>query len=587
MEFSEIFDLILREFKDEKALGCSKDLLSAIRRTAMGMSEFSQIGKPSRREEGPLSGQTTGELRDIGNRHFKEKNYIESLKSFTTLIFHSSVGPRDDDITGFWNRSLALEKLEKYRECLEDLEAFLVLEGRKSVPLFQVYDRRGQCYLRLSNKEEALSSFKIAREHLEKTDLPDKLKDIHLSNLEQNSCEAERLIPHREASEPNARNTLSPRVETRFSPELGRYLVATGPFRPGEVILSQAPIAVVGSDSEDMKNNCHHCLRQLELAPFPSRYVLGISFCTYKCFCEAHRSYHSLEALLMYSDGEKNKKSDVPPNILLALRLVIKLKMFLLGSEDNEDISILKRLVSHEELHDREIILQAGIRTIILGQVLAESGFYDEITSETARDEIEHFIYFLQLALPHNIHSIYRLNDRGCDEILLDKLGRGIYESALYLNHSCSANTLRFNRGQELILIANRSIKAGDRISDCYGSHHFSSLLETRLRNLHLNYKFHCTCEACNGEYLSLRDLMAQEPSLPPKEGKALGKLLKKYQENYKHQNYIKAIASSQKYIEELEKHRNYPHQNYEIGAVALKSSFWNMFHHEKRGSHG
>ncbi|CAB4070202.1 SLC30A5_7 [Lepeophtheirus salmonis] len=459
------------------------------------------------------------QVKDIGNILFQEKRYLESCEAFTRLIYQSSLC---GEIKGFWNRSASLEKLNKYHECLDNLDASIRYES-EFVPAHQLYDRRGRCFLKLEMKDTALENFRIAKRTFRKVrhTRKKKKKSLFLNHLRKSELEAKSLKNTKYFERECEENNLSSKVETKFSNSLGRYLVAKENFKPGEIILTQSPISMYGNK----KGFCHHCLKE---------------------------QYHSYESQLLLNNG--NKELEIPANVLLAIRIISKLKESIL--DDNmkdicDDYAIMNGLVSHERGHDRGEVITTAIRSVIIGKILLEADFYgDRIINETHLIKIDKFIHFLQLALPHNIHSIYQLNGDKRDDIVLDKIGRGIYE----------------------FLISNRTIKKGDIISDCYGSHHFTSPKNNRRMNLMAEYKFECNCVACKNNYPSIKDLMKQEPSLMSKENKNIQKIFKKYQEQYTFQNYRKAISYCQKYIEELEKIKKYPHPNYEIGAVALKT---------------
>ncbi|XP_040575279.1 SET and MYND domain-containing protein 4 [Lepeophtheirus salmonis] len=570
---ANLFSSIQSAFIDESEI--SFELIKKIRTLAENLGEpFINFGKHIPViNENISQNEDIEQVKDIGNILFQEKRYLESCEAFTRLIYQSSLC---GEIKGFWNRSASLEKLNKYHECLDNLDASIRYES-EFVPAHQLYDRRGRCFLKLEMKDTALENFRIAKEHLEKSDIPEKIKSLFLNHLRKSEVEAKSLKNTKYFERECEENNLSSKVETKFSKSLGRYLVAKENFKPGEIILTQSPISMYGNK----KGFCHHCLKEVGIAPFPSLFIESLEFCSYFCFSYAHQQYHSYESRLLLNNG--NKELEIPANVLLAIRIISKLKESIL--DDNmkdicDDYAIMNGLVSHERGHDRGEVITTAIRSVIIGKILLEADFYgDRIINETHLIKIDKFIHFLQLALPHNIHSIYQLNGDKRDDIVLDKIGRGIYECALYLNHSCCANTLRFNNGNQLVLISNRSIKKGDIISDCYGSHHFTSPKNNRRMNLMAEYKFECNCVACKNNYPSIKDLMKQEPSLMSKENKNIQKIFKKYQEQYTFQNYRKAISYCQKYIEELEKIKKYPHPNYEIGAVALKSCFWNLYH--------
>ena len=93
------------------------------------------------------------------------------------------------------------------------------------------------------------------------------------------------------------------------------------------------------------------------------------------------------------------------------------------------------------------------------------------------------------------------------------EVGTAIFPTLLLLNHSCETNTLRLNiNGNQVLLVAKRSIKAGEEVTDNYGIHHLSYALEERQEKLHKGFKFCCWCEACQKDFPRMKSLRTQLP---------------------------------------------------------------------------
>merc|ERR1712004_241334 len=61
-------------------------------------------------------------------------------------------------------------------------------------------------------------------------------------------------------------------------------------------------------------------------------------------------------------------------------------------------------------------------------------------------------------------------------------------------------------------LVAKRSIKAGEEVTDNYGIHHLSFSLEERQEKLHKGFKFCCWCEGCQKDFPRMKSLRTQLP---------------------------------------------------------------------------
>ena len=64
----------------------------------------------------------------------------------------------------------------------------------------------------------------------------------------------------------------------------------------------------------------------------------------------------------------------------------------------------------------------------------------------------------------------------------------------------------------QVLLVAKRSIKAGEEVTDNYGIHHLSYPLEERQEKLHKGFKFCCWCESCQKDFPRMKSLRTQLP---------------------------------------------------------------------------
>ena len=64
----------------------------------------------------------------------------------------------------------------------------------------------------------------------------------------------------------------------------------------------------------------------------------------------------------------------------------------------------------------------------------------------------------------------------------------------------------------QVLMVAKRSIKAGEEITDNYGIHHLSFSLEERQESLHKGFKFCCWCTACQKDFPRMKSLRTQLP---------------------------------------------------------------------------
>ena len=68
------------------------------------------------------------------------------------------------------------------------------------------------------------------------------------------------------------------------------------------------------------------------------------------------------------------------------------------------------------------------------------------------------------------------------------------------------------DNSSQVLLVAKRSIKAGEEVTDNYGIHHLSFPLEERQEKLHKGFKFCCWCEGCQKDFPRMKSLRTQLP---------------------------------------------------------------------------
>ena len=126
-----------------------------------------------------------------------------------------------------------------------------------------------------------------------------------------------------------------------------------------------------------------------------------------------------------------------------------------------------------------------------------------------------------------------------------------------------------------MVLVAKRSIKKGQEVTNNYGVHHNNIPLAKRQTILKSGYKFQCECEACQKDYPLLNKV---ESSLNKKVGKELDFLIASYQKLFSEGCLEEALDRCCDYVKKLEeKNIEYPHRNFEIGSIAMNSCWWGI----------
>ena len=82
-------------------------------------------------------------------------------------------------------------------------------------------------------------------------------------------------------------------IDLQFSPERGRYFIATRDLGPGDVILREEPFAAV-LESVFRVNHCGHCLRKTS-TPIPCYECATVQYCGETCRDLSWEQYHRWE----------------------------------------------------------------------------------------------------------------------------------------------------------------------------------------------------------------------------------------------------------------------------------------------------
>lgn len=86
-------------------------------------------------------------------------------------------------------------------------------------------------------------------------------------------------------------------------------------------------------------------------------------------------------------------------------------------------------------------------------------------------------------------------------------VGAAIYGSAVYFNHSCYPDVVRYFVGTTIVLCAARPIKPGETVSENYGPTFAKQTLQKRQINLQSRYWFKCNCICCIEDWPTLEKL--------------------------------------------------------------------------------
>ena len=82
---------------------------------------------------------------------------------------------------------------------------------------------------------------------------------------------------------------------------------------------------------------------------------------------------------------------------------------------------------------------------------------------------------------------------------------KAIYPRASYFNHSCHGAVARYFLGSRMVLVAARSVAAGEEVHENYGPTFYFKGREERRRHLAARYWFDCGCHPCQRDWPLLK----------------------------------------------------------------------------------
>ncbi|RZB38994.1 hypothetical protein BDFB_007117 [Asbolus verrucosus] len=244
---------------------------------------------------------------------------------------------------------------------------------------------------------------------------------------------------------------------------LGRYLVATRPLSPGEIILKEPPL--VRGPFLHTVPVCLHCGKILDNTSSRPCSKCGWPLCGGEA-CE-NSPTHQPECVLTTAKGSQ-----------------INIKNFGIPHPNYQFVTILRAL------------------------------HLKQTSPETWRKlmQLQAYPISMNIAPPNFICNFFKLKDWSEGEVMkicgiLTVNGHElplthppqlvVYDRASYLEHNCRANcTKTFTDEGEILLIASEEIQEGDHLSICYTDPFWG--VENRRQHLFQTKEFWCICDRCD-----------------------------------------------------------------------------------------
>jgi len=609
----------------------SADRVGAVLKFAMDDEEIVDAFKNSMEMEdkdGIVDADLSTNKRNAGNASFQKKREQEALILYSEAVMAGRGGTdegRKDAALALANRSAVWLRLGKHAECLDDVEAAQIF-GYPGNMLYKLVERQGKCLAAIGRMEEARVAYNRVSLLLKQSGLEADKQAIWAKDVEKELEKLKTAKPVLQSEKSELKmGSLNPRipqfssaVELAYSPLVGRHAVAARDISPGEfLMLDTATTSRLLCGTR--LTNCAHCTARLgPTTGKPSPISQTSRFCSSSCLRAAMATYHPVEAQIgiekLFWNRKENVFEETSGNLFLTYRTITQkpLKYFMdwstfttevseeFGMEwDKEDDKMgwqdyrnIVNLVAHRDRQTTNEMLGVAITTVILIVLLRHGGYMG--TKETPygatlsqkEAHLANIIVHIQEGMRYNLHTTNEVECSNMSALSMPKTketGSALFPTLLLLNHSCDTNTLRLNTGgNQVMLVAKRSIKCGEEITDNYGIHHLSLPVDERQEKLMQGFAFCCWCQACQKDYPRMKSLKSQ---LPEEVEDKYDVMRDQIKEMFRKGQLTECYNISIQMIQLLEKAViPPPHRNYEMASLGLLSCLWALYGNKGEG---
>lgn len=268
--------------------------------------------------------------------------------------------------------------------------------------------------------------------------------------------------------------------EIKTSEMMGRYLVATKPIKPGDVLIEESPL-VVGPPTE-YGPVCLGCLKKVDFSQ--SQYKCAgchWPICSQGCGklnqdhghtnfeCNFLREKNVVQFIEKYGDND----------LKVAYEIIFPLRCLLLKLHDKSKWDQLMEMEAHNDIRKNITWLWTRNQTRIVNRIHNEWKI-DDFTEE-------------------EIHTVCGIIEVNCFEVGHEGAkGRALYPTSFLMAHDCSSNSTHTDNPENfsMQIRAMRDIKKGESITVNYGYILMGTL--KRRERLNMGKFFWCACQRCS-----------------------------------------------------------------------------------------
>lgn len=470
-----------------------------------------------------------------------EKSGVRDLNLGILMTADSHIG------SVYFHRGNALMKAKRWKTAIADFQLCIKYKY-KAGETFLFHHKIGQCYVKRKQYSKGVSSFETALQLLKSSTLGEKTKTDFtkiltecISKFKNKKDEGVQCPPEFVPEKPCKQDPrVTDQVEIIETIGMGRNAFAKDNIQVGSIL------AVVDTEGAHLNPDkpgqimkyCLHCMVGVEV-PYPCSSCPRVIFCGPKCKQEAEDSYHKYECQMDLYNIRINDSKD-GCTIFHSIKIICgqPLKFWIqnqkefLGNgwsgdwpapvhSDVQRLSLLFQMAKNEEDVSAATHARHSLVTIFLLRALRNTTYYSDSGVETPSGKLQpgevvigKLIYMLRLIQDMNSHPVWGVGKGQKEKIGHDHIGAGLYSGiGSYFNSDCNPNTFRINIGRKMLLIACKNIRKGEEVMDNYCIN-FSELPK-HIRNpwIKEHYLFDCTCQACEDEWPTYKELNKDRPN--------------------------------------------------------------------------
>lgn len=256
----------------------------------------------------PKSNKKSSKLREQGNSFFRSSNDLLSLERalecYTKCIAYAKAHSEEIAL-GYSNRSYVLLRLNRPKECLEDIERALRYNYALMLKA-KLYARQGEAYAKLAEQSYIAAKYwlnEVPVRDSDRNELARALKDYSASKY-KSTIDQDPEVPVIER--PHSKIPyISDAIEIEHFGPFDRKIIATRDIELGEIIVLEEAYSLLQFE-KFFYTHCSFCLSSF-WAGIPCHACVNAVYCSEKCRQLAWMLYHNFECpvldLLMVDDN--------------------------------------------------------------------------------------------------------------------------------------------------------------------------------------------------------------------------------------------------------------------------------------------